>query len=203
MRKGLCALMMTLALTLTGCGAGQEAHRAEECLNQIRSQYLEMTACEGHADITADYGQRVYDFGVDFSWQKEGDTVLTLTAPEMVAGITARIRAGETALEFDGVILETGPLNAAGLSPVDALPALLTYAREGFAAECVLEGEGEEARLRVIFRDPQAQSGQGTEAQLWFVPDSGALARAELAQDGATVLQCTFSRFAITGPDKE
>ena len=122
MRKSLCALMMTLALTLTGCGIWSESGRAEECLSRIRGQYLEMTACSGHADITADYGQRVYQFGVDFSWQKEGDTVLTLTAPEMVAGVTARIRAGETALEFDGVILETGPLNAAGLSPVTPCP---------------------------------------------------------------------------------
>lgn len=138
MRKGLCALMMTLVLPLAACGGG-EGSEAEEALSRVRGMYLEMTACTGHAEMTADYGQRVYTYGVDFSWQREGESLLTLTAPENVAGTVAHIAAGETALEYDGVMLETGPLNEEGLSPVDALPALLRYAREGFAAECTLD----------------------------------------------------------------
>ena len=146
MRKRLCALMMTLILPLAACGGTGAGNEAEELLQQARSRYLEMTACQGHMDMTADYGQRVYTYGVDFTWAKEGETVLTLTAPENVAGTTARIAKGETALEYDGVMLETGPLNSEGLAPVDAVPALLRYAREGFAAECALEGEEGEER---------------------------------------------------------
>ncbi len=155
MRKRFCALTMTLVLALTACGGKGIGNEAEEALARIRGGYLEMTVCSGHADLTADYGQRVYTYGMDFTWQREGETLLTLTAPEVIAGTTAHIAAGETALEYDGVMLETGPLNEAGLTPVDAVPALLSYAREGFAAECALEEtEGEPRRLHVSCRDP-------------------------------------------------
>ena len=195
MRKRLCALMMTLILPLSACGGKGSGNEAEEALSRIRGQYLEMTGCSGHAELTADYGQRVYSYGVDFSWQREGETLLTLTAPEIVAGTVAHIAAGETALEYDGVMLETGPLNAAGLSPVDALPALLQYAREGFAAECVLE-EGS-SRFHVVCRDPEKDPGAGPEARLWFEPETGALLQGELSEAGVTVIQCQFSDFTM------
>lgn len=197
MRGQLCALMMILALTLAACG-GEKESGAEEKMLETRSKYLEMTACTGHMDMTADYGRRVYEFGVDFSWEKEGETLLTLTAPENVAGATAHISKGETALEFGGAMLETGPLNAAGLSPIDALPALLGYAREGFLAECVLEEWDGTALLHVTCREAEALPGEGTEAQLWFVPETHALYRAEISDDGAAVIQCNFPSFSMT-----
>ena len=97
MRKRLCALMMTLILPLAACGGTGAGNEAEELLQQARSRYLEMTACQGHMDMTADYGQRVYTYGVDFTWAKEGETVLTLTAPENVAGTTGRGAKGGAA----------------------------------------------------------------------------------------------------------
>lgn len=199
MRKALCALMMTLVLSLSACGGSQEPG-AEELALDIRAKYLEMTACTGHVALTADYGQRVYDYGVDFTWEREGETVLTLTAPENVAGISARIAQGETALEYDGMMVETGPLDGAGLSPVDAVPALLAYAREGFMAECALEDWDGEERLHITCRDPESSPGQGTEAQLWLEPDTGALLRGEVSADGATVIQGAFSAFSMTLP---
>lgn len=199
MKKRLCALMMTLVLPLAACGGSGGGNEAEERLTEVRGKYLEMTACTGHANLTADYGQRVYTYGIDYTWQREGETLLTLTAPEVIAGTTAHITAGETALEYDGVILETGPLSAEGLTPVDALPALLTYAREGFAAECALEGaEGEEQKLHVVCRDPENEPGTGREADLWFNPETGDLLRGEISEGGVAVIQCEISGFAMT-----
>lgn len=197
MRGRLCALMMILALFLTACG-GEKESGAEELMLETRSKYLEMSACSGHMDMTADYGRRVYDYGVDFTWAREGETVLTLTAPENVAGAVAHISRGETALEFDGTMLETGPLNASGLAPIDALSALLGYAREGFLAECALEDWDGVELLHVICRDPEAAPGEGTEAQLWFVPETCALHHAEVSDNGETVLQCRFTVFSLT-----
>lgn len=200
MTKRLCALMMTLALVLTACGGGGDGNEAEKTLAEVRGRYLEMTACTGHADLTADYGQRVYTYGMDFAWQREGETLLTLTAPEVIAGTTAHVAAGETALEYDGVMLETGPLNPAGLAPVDALPALLRYAREGFAAECAWEETQEVRKLHVVCRDPEAEPGTGVEADLWFAPDTGNLLRGEISDGGVTVIQCDISGFAMELP---
>ncbi len=53
MRGRLCALMMTLVLALSACG-GETRNEAEELMLETRSRYLEMTACSGHMDLTAD-----------------------------------------------------------------------------------------------------------------------------------------------------
>lgn len=201
MRKRLCALMMTLILPLAACGGAGEGNEAETMLLQARSRYLEMTACQGHMDMTADYGQRVYTYGVDFSWEKEGETLLTLTAPESVAGAAAHIAKGETALEYDGVMLETGPLDTAGLSPIDAVPAILACLREGFLAECVLEDWDGETRLHLVSRDPNAEPGAGVETDLWLNGESLDLVRAEFSDGGFTVLRCDCAGFVMTLPE--
>ena len=198
-RRLMCVPMTVLFLFLSACG-GKSGNEAEELLLTTRSRYVEMVACAGHVDITADYGIRVYSFGVDFTWEKEGETVLTLTAPENVAGTSAHIAGGETALEYDGVMLETGPLDSAGLSPIDALPALLGYAREGFVGECVLEEHNGELRLHATCRDPQMEPDTGVEAQLWFHSETFVLLRGEISEGGITVLQCDFTSFTMNGP---
>lgn len=200
MRRRLCALMMTLILPLTACGASEE-NEAEKLLQEARGRYLEMTACTGHMEMTADYGRRVYDYGVDFSWEKEGDTTLTLTAPENVAGTVARIAKGETALEYNGTMLETGPLSTSGLSPIDAIPAILTCLREGFLAECVLEDWDGTQLLHLNSRDPELEPGQGIETDLWLDAGTLALMRAELSEEGFTVLQCVCSGFTMALPE--
>ena len=122
--------------------------------------------------------------------------MLTVTSPDAVAGVTARLKDGSGYLEYDGVWVETGPLDESGMSPMEAVPVLLRYATEGFIAECAMEETGEGQVLRVICRDPEAKAGEGQECSLWFDPDSHALLRGELSQDGFTVIQCVFSGFA-------
>lgn len=197
-RRWMCVPMMLLALVLSACGGTGAGSRAEQLALDMRGAYLAMTACTASMEVTADYGSRVYDYGIDVSWEKEGDTVLTVTAPENIAGVTARLRRDATALEYDGIRVETGPLNPEGLSPMDALPALLTAAREGFLAQCVMEtAEDGTAVLHTVSRDPEAEPGSGTELQLWFQADTHALLRGEISQDGFTVIQCVFRDFSM------
>ena len=197
MRLRLGVLMISLCLTLSACGGGGGVSRAEQLALDIRGEFLEMAGCTAGLEVTADYGQRVYTYGIDLNYQWEGDTTLTVTAPENIAGVTARIRAGETLLEYDGVQVETGPLDESGMSPVDAVPALLEYAREGFIAECGMENWEEDEVLRVVCREPEATAGEGAACSLWFDPSTHALLRGELSQDGFTVIQCVFSYFQM------
>lgn len=195
-RTGLWVLMILLCLSLTACGGG--ATGAEQLALDIRGEYLAMEGCSGTLTITADYGQRVYTFGAELTFRRAGESVLTLTSPEEVAGVTARLEQEGGSLEYDGVRVETGPLDNDGLSPMEAVPALLDYAAEGFLAECTLEETEAGEQLRVICRDPAQQAGTGQECSLWFDPDSHALLRGELSQDGYTVIQCVFSAFRLT-----
>ncbi|NCE64009.1 hypothetical protein D1159_05260 [Pseudoflavonifractor sp. 524-17] len=191
--------MITLCLLLSACGGGSGGGQAEELALGIRAEYLAADRCAAQAEIIADYGQRVYQYALDVDWAREGVSTLTITAPEEVAGVTARLQTGETALEYDGVRVETGPLNPEGLSPMDAVPALFTAAREGFLAQCTLESTQEGLTvLHTVIRDPDAAPGAGTEVQLWFHGDTHALLRGEISQDGFTVIQCVFHQFVLT-----
>ena len=184
----LCALMMTL---LTGCGSGTVSE-AEELALAIRGEYLAMDSCALRASVTADYGQRVYQYELAAAVNGE-DTVLTLSAPETVAGLTAHITGKDSRLEFDGISVETGPLDGNGLTPVSALPALLEAARGGYIAACALEEDG--TLLRVDCGDPAASPGSGTETVLWFDASTHALARGEVSVDGFRAISCEFLEF--------
>lgn len=198
MRKRICALMMTLIL-LTGCSeGGQENGRsAEELALNIRTEYLAMMTCTASVDITADYGQRVYEYSMDISWEKDGETRLTITAPENIAGITARIQDGNSYLEYDGASLETGPLSGTGLSPVEVVPAALNYILSGYIGECDFETVGERELLWFCCRAPEAEPGVGTEAVFWFEPESHSLVQAEILSDGYCVVRCEFREFTM------
>ena len=190
MRKVLlCVPMMTLLLT--ACTAGPaKVSPAEELALAIRGEYLESTAWTAQVEITADYGQRVYQYELTAS--SDGDeTVLTLTAPETVEGITARLTQKDGVLEYDGLSVETGPLDEDGLTPVSALPVLMETARSGYVIACSLE----EKTLRVDCGDPEGTPGEGREVSLWFDAGTHALVRGEIRSGGFRVIACDYLSF--------
>ena len=170
---------------------------AEELALRIRTEYLAMTACTAAVDITADYGQRVYEYSMDLSWHKDGETKLTVTAPEKIAGITARIHDGKSYLEYDGASLETGIISGTGLSPVEVAPAVINYIGSGYIAACDFEMIEETSLLWFIFREPGSEPGVGVEAAFWFDPETCALKRAEILSDGYCVIRCEFRSFTM------
>ena len=185
---------MIILLLLTSCGFS-DGNEAEQMALDIRGSYLEMTSCASTMDVVADYGQRVYYYTMDMTWEQDAEMVLTITAPENIAGLTVRGEDGESALIYDGVQVETGPLYQGGMSPVDAVPTFLYQAREGFIAECSIEVVDEVEILRICCRDPEGMAGTGEETTLWFDPTTGNLLRGELSMDGITVIQVTFLTF--------
>lgn len=188
---------LLLPLALCGCGG---ADSDNDLTLELRSDFLSREAISGTMDLTADYGQRVYEYTVEFSGTQKDGLTLVITAPDEVAGITAKIDAGQTFLTFDGVQLETGPLNEEGLSPLDALPALLTAMESGYIAETGSELLGDQEVLQICCREPEAEPGQGLETVLWFDKAQKTLLRGELRSDGSTVIQCVFSAFILQQP---
>ena len=200
--KLICTQMIALLLAGILCGCGG-AEKETDLILQLRADFLAMDGCTGTMDLTADYGQRVYDYTVEFSSSKQDGMTMVITAPESVAGITATIAKGQTSLEFDGVQLETGPLNEDGLAPLDALPAILTAIQSGYIAETSSERMGETEVLRICCREPEKEPGQGLETIVWFDQVQKTLLRGELRNDGFTVIQCQFSKFTLKEAAKE
>lgn len=199
MRKAWCALMIPLLL-LAGCG-GKGLDKAEQAALDIRARWLAMAGCTARLEITADYGERVFSCVLALDHTAGGDTLLTVEEPELLRGVTARLRNGESLLEFDGVQLETGALPDTGLSPIDCVPYLLKEIREGYISSWSMETLGERECVRFSTSDPELGPGQGQETALWFDQDSDALVRGEITVDGVMVLRCEISDF--TWKEKE
>ena len=194
MRKVLsCILMMTLLLS--GCkGSGDDSPEAAALA--LRDTYRNLAGWSSTVDITVEVGDKVFDFTLDASWQKEGETVLTITAPELLAGITARIKDGETLLEYDGVGLSLGLLDGRGLTAVSAIPWVMEQIGSGYMARCAWAGENREL-LQITFRDPEAEANKGTEFRITFDRETFALNGAEVSVDGASVVTAVFRDFTM------
>ncbi|MEA4933356.1 MAG: hypothetical protein VB071_07230 [Lawsonibacter sp.] len=194
MRKLLLCVPMITLLLLPACSGGSGVNKAEELSLTIRGEYLEATSWTADVTVTADYGQRVYQYQLTAA-ASEDETVLTLSKPETVAGITARLTGKDSVLEYDGMSLETGPLDENGLTPVSAIPALMDAVRSGYITACALE-EGESGSLlRLDCGDPEGQPSTGVEMTLWFDADTHALVRGEISLDGFQAVLCEFSNF--------
>ncbi len=186
-----CVLMMTL---LAACAPAGET--PEDAAFHLQEHYRAMAGFSATVDLTAEYGDRVYDFTVDALCRKDGETVLTITAPELIAGITARLAEGETVLEYDGAALSLGDLDGDGLTPVSAVPELFRQAAVGWMARCAWADEGR-TQLQALCRDPEAEEGTGAEFLMLFDRETFAPIRAELSRDGVRVLTAQFSDFTF------
>ena len=118
-RKRVLVLLM-LIFCLSGCGkAGEPTQKALD----FRTKLMETRGCSFTADITADYGDRLYTFTVAAVFAQE-QTQLSVVAPEEIAGITAKVSDDGAKIEFDGVELDFGKLANGYVSPV-SVPWLL------------------------------------------------------------------------------
>ncbi len=193
MRKtASCVLMMILLLS--GCQAGSAGGTPEDAALVLRARYQALAGWSAQADVSVCYTDTVYDFTLDAGWRRDGETVLTVTAPELVAGITARIAQGETVLEYDGAGLSLGLLDDSGLTPVSAVTACMEQIETGWMARCAWAGENEEY-LQISFQDPELEPNAGTQFLLTFGREDFALLSAEVSAAGDRVLTARFRNF--------
>ena len=78
------------------------------------------------------------------------------------------------------------------------MPTILTACQGGEIVDCCME---EQAGAQVLHGTLDLDGDQGGQIQCWFQPDSYGLLRAELSQDGVTVVTMKFSDFSFTFPE--
>lgn len=133
-RTGIC-LLLALTLLLTGCGGG-EKQLASEFAQQL--QAAESVAFT--AQLKAEYEDKTANFKLKFSYEDSCCTVEVLE-PELIAGIRAHIKDGESSLEYDGAVLDIGALDARGLCPMSALPLVFEAMRCAYTELAWLEDD--------------------------------------------------------------
>lgn len=199
-RFRLVPLMMTLAL-LAGCAGngGQEKETGEDLALALQREFSHMTACAGRFSLTADYGERAFECVVDAAYDQVTGGTLTIVEPELIQGVTAKFKAGETSLVYDDISLETGPLTDEGLSPMETLPTLWRQIAQGYIA-AVEEGD---KTLTVTYRAEGQSPGTGLEATVTFDTQTREPTRGELSWDGARVAAVEVQEFEMMAQGQE
>ncbi len=186
------APMTTLLLLLTLCACGGVRNNAEELALDIRTSLLEADTLDLTADVTADYGERVYDFTVRFTGDADKGA-MEILAPEEIAGLKARIDLSGATLEYDGAELDTGALTADGLSPAEAIPVLISQWQSGFISGCSFEKLDEAETLTVT-----TDVSETVTSKTWFDVKTRLPLRSELSDNGRMAVTVRFDSATIT-----
>lgn len=118
---GLVACMTLLALS--SCGNSME-EQVQQALD-FRTAVLGASSCGFTAEVTADYGESVYDFTLEADYNPtERSTELTVTAPDSIAGISATIDGTDAQMQFEEVSLVLETAGSGHVAPL-RLPQLL------------------------------------------------------------------------------
>ena len=180
MRKTLSVLLLVCCLFLTACG-----NPTQDRFLAFSQELAQRDTLTYTAELTASYPDRSVDFTLRYSLEN-GVQRVTVLSPGEISGITARVEGGGTALEYDGLILDTGDLDDFGLSPMSALPLLFDALCHGHADSFWTEGD--EQAVMLLYDDH-------TNVQVWFSGDMIPL-RAELICDGTVTVACTINNWS-------
>lgn len=182
------AVLLVFLLGLTGCASSGGG--AEELALEIRTEYISATRLDMTLRVTADYGDRVYEYGLKYVGDASSGT-LEIRSPESIAGLTATVTADGATLQYDGAILDTGLLDG-GLSPMQAVPLLLSEWQSGYITDCYFETFGDTESLAVSTQITDSET-----QKVWFDVETHLPVRAEIFSEGSMVISCDFEDIII------
>lgn len=177
-RRAIFALM--ILLLLSGCGGNgtDEFEAWREALSQ--REELSFSAA-----VTAEGETTVFTCGMDAVYTGE-ETVVTVTAPETIEGLTFRRTLKGDQLEYDGAVLSLPSLGS-DPAPCEAAPILV---------DALLRGEllytGREDGLLTA----GITAAHGETVTLWRTENEKTPVYAEISREGQAALTLRFSRWA-------
>ena len=189
MRKALLFALM-LTLLLTACGGEEKKDPAAA----LQAEYAAVASADMEADITCHYDNEVRQYTLLCAYTPESSLV-TVLAPEDLAGISAEVKAGELILRYDDISLDAVSYSAAAVSPVAVLPSLMEAAAAGYGTEVSEESLNERQCLRMSC---DLSEDLGTVYTTWFDQETLLPLRSEVCVDGTVVYEVVWNRFAVT-----
>ena len=155
-----------------------EKSRAEQDFEAFSARLNALASLRFTAKVRAEYEHKTARFTLSYAEDGSGGRV-TVLAPELIRGVSARVEPGGTALEYDSVVLDTGSLDSFGLSPLSSMP-VLAHALRSAHVDSAWEEDGKTA--------VQLEPEDGLRCTVWFAKDSMTPLRAELITDGRVTL---------------
>ncbi|MBE6982712.1 MAG: hypothetical protein E7435_00275 [Ruminococcaceae bacterium] len=126
--KRLIYLIFIICL-LCGC---QEGDIQMDMALNFRQKLLAGNGCSFVAEITADYGDMIYQFSMCCQGDRQGNLVFSVTEPESISGITGTITETGGHLTFDGTALSFATIADGQVTPVTAPWLFLKTLRSGY-----------------------------------------------------------------------
>ena len=175
--KKLCLYLILLpCLLLSACGTKAE----EKLFHEFSYSLAERQDLSFIGNLRAEYPDRTVEFQLRFE-DEDGHSVVTVLAPELISELSVEIHEGASILEYNSLVIDTGALDDSGLTPLTALPEIVSALRTGYL-DAVRE-EGGELVFTLIPDD-------GLKVDVWFEPLSMNPVHAELISDGKVTVYC-------------
>ena len=195
MRKLPCVLMIILCLT--GCGG-----EAEPGANAYRLRYQEAGGCTMTATVRCTEYGAPWEAVLSCTYSPDGERVVEVVSPETIAGVKVVLHGDARELQSDGRRLNAGRVSAEGISPADALPALVDALRDGWLLEENEEDCNGVACTRLLL-DTTGAAGEKLYFTIWLNRADGAPVRGEIAVGEETVMSAEFTSFSFSGTIEE
>lgn len=181
-------VLFILLVFLAGCSnTSKEIERGMA----LRSRILKCSSCAFDAQITADYGDKIYTFSMTCLGNPQGDIAFTVTAPESISGITGTVSEEGGKLTFDDTALQFDLMADDQVTPVSAPWIFLKTLRSGYLTSACAEKEG----IRLTIDDSYEEDA--LQLDIWLneedIPN-----RAEILYDGRRILSLDVQNFVIT-----
>ena len=138
MRARLAAILSVIIL-LSGCSKGSDALGRAVAL---RNKLLSSNGCNFQANVTADYGEKIYVFSLECETDKNGDLSFQVSAPATISGISGKITGAGGSIHFDDVVLAFPTIADGQVTPVTAPWLFVKTLRSGYLKDCSLNSDG-------------------------------------------------------------
>ena len=156
----------------------------------LRQKLLAGNGCSFLAEITADYGDIIYQFSMACQADKQGNLGFSVAAPESISGITGTIADTGGHLTFDGTALTFATIADGQVTPITAPWLLIKTLRSGYIAS---SASAEDTTYLQI--DDSYQDG-AIHLDIWLDKEDRPV-RAEVLWEGRRILSIIVKDFLI------
>lgn len=144
------AVIVCFLFLFSGCSSGSTGIEQAQAL---RNKLSSSSGCSFRANITADYGTKLYEFTLDCQADREGNLTFTVVTPDSISGISGKINTQGAHLTFDDKVLAFEPIADGQITPVTAPWVLIMTLHGGYLNGCTKDGDGFLLTIDDSYRD--------------------------------------------------
>ena len=183
MKRVIAALLGVFLLT--GCS---KSDTVLDSAVSLRNRLLESNGCSFNAEITADYGEKLYAFSMECQADAAGNLTFTVTEPESISGITGKLSEEGGKLTFENQALAFEMLADGQITPVSTPWVFLKTLRSGY-----LDAQGKDGDYIKLSVDDSYKE-DALHLDIWLNQAQEPV-RAEILWQGIRVVSIALSAF--------